>query len=233
MAGSMTFKYLIGYFVLSVLIFSSCRRADGLPETLEAHYLKYRVHYLEEQAGAVPTSILPDHMDTYFTRRFILTRIEGFLNQFSLVQIADLRQRKVTTLLNFFGNKVYYSGEDGELPAGIIEPETLSWKFTGDTTTIAGLKSERIEVDTGEEKFDIYCTRDFSTRKPNIITPYHTIDHALSDFKIQLSLLKMHLTCLEYTRKTIGSEIFTIPEEYSPVSRQVMEEIINSLFTKE
>jgi len=230
---NVSLKYLTGFLFLSALLASSCRRSVELPETIEAHYLKYQVNYLEERAGVIPTRILPEQMDAYYTRYYILTRIEGFFNQFSLIQIADLRHRKVTTLLNFFGNKVYYSGKNGELPAGIVEPERLTCRYTGDTTTIAGLNSERIEVDTGDEKFDIYCTRDFNTRRPNITTPYHSIDHVLSDFRIQLSLLKMHLSCLEYRIKTVESEIFTIPEDYRPVSRQTMEKIINSLFTKE
>ena len=79
----------------------------------------------------------------------------------------------------------------------------------------------------------MYYTRDFTVRKPNLSTPYSSIDHPLSDFRIQLSYLKMHLTCTEYETRTVESDIFRIPEDYKPVSRPVMEEIINSLFTKE
>jgi hypothetical protein len=232
-AFSVYVKYPIGMLLFTLLWCHSCRRPVILPETIEAHYLKYQVNYMEERAGTIPTTILPEQMDTYYTRYYVLTRIEGFFSQFSLIQIADLRQKKVTTLLNFFGNKVYYAGSEGELPAGIVEPEKLKCRYTGDMTSIAGLRSERIEVDTGAEKYDIYCTRDFSTKRPNIATPYRCVDHALSDFRIQLSLLKMHLTCREHMTKTIESEAFTIPEDYRPVSRQAMESIINSMFTKE
>jgi len=226
-------KYLFICLVLTALLFNGCRRNIELPETIEAHYLKYQVEYLEEKAGDIPTRILPAHMDTYYTRYYILTRIEGFFNQFSLTQIADLRRKKVTTLLNFFGNKVYYAGENGELPAGISMPDQLNCRFTGETSVIGGLNSERVEVNTGEERFSIYCTRDFSVRRPNITTPYQTIDHPLSDFRIELSVLKMHLTCEEFETRIIKSEIFTIPEDYRSVSRESMDEIINSLFTKE
>ena len=51
--------------------------------------------------------------------------------------------------------------------------------------------------------------------------------------RIQLSLLKMHLTCAEYVTKSIESEIFTIPDDYRRVSLGTMEQIINSLFTKD
>ncbi|RPI43268.1 MAG: hypothetical protein EHM46_04245 [Bacteroidetes bacterium] len=200
---------------------------------MEARYLKYRVTYLESRAGDVPTRILPDVMDSYYTESFVLTRIHGFFEQFSLVQIADLRRRKVTTLLNFFGTKVCYTGRSGELPPGVFEPGKLEVEYTGETRVIGGLNSERICVDTGTEQFSMYITRDFDIRRPNITTPYHFIDYPLSDFRIQLSLLKMHLTCEESEITTVESSIFSVPEEYREVSREAMEHIINSLFTKD
>ena len=163
----------------------------------------------------------------------IINKIEGFFNQFSLIQIADLRHKKVTTLLNFFGNKVYHVGRHGELPAAIFKPDQMSCIFTGETEVIGGLRSEKVEVDTGEEQYNIYYTKDFTVRHPNISTPYRSIDFPLTEFRIQLSHLKMHLSCAEFETKTIESEIFTIPEDYRSVSRNAMEEIINSLFTKE
>ena len=225
-------RYIISILFLALWT-NGCRRSIELPETIDAEFLRYDVSYLEELAGDIPTRILPSHMDTYYTRHFILTRIEGFFSQFSLTQIANLRRKEVTTLLNFFGNKVYYSGKNGELPAGIIPLNALEVRPTGDYKTIAGLESERIEVETETETFDIYCTRDITVRRPNITTPYHSVDFVLSDFRIQLSLLKMHLTCITHETKTIDSEIFLIPEDYKPVSRKSMEQIINSLFTKD
>jgi hypothetical protein len=215
------------------LLLISCRRNVTLPETVEAHYLKYDIHYLEDRAGDIPTRILPGHMDAYYTKYYVLSRIEGFFNQFSLIQIADLRHRQVSTLLNFFGNKVYCVGRPGELPAAIRGTDKIQSKYTGETKIIGGLNSERVEVNTGEEEYSIYVTHDFSIRRPNITTPYYSINQPLSQFKVQLSVLKMLLSCSEFEQKFIESEIFTIPEEYRPVTRENMEEIINSLFTKE
>ncbi len=229
----MPLKHLSFFFLLSVLLLASCRRTVKLPETVDAHYIKYQIDYLEDKAGDIPTRILPGHMDTYYTKHYAFSRIEGFFNQFSLVQIADLRRKKVTTLLNFFGNKVYHVGGNGELPASMIAPDHLDFRFTGETKVIGGLHSVRVEVDTGKEQFSIYYTKDFTVRRPNTTTPYRNIDYPLSEFRVQLSVLKMLLTCTEYESKTIESEIFTIPEDYKPVSRKAMEEIINSLFTKD
>ena len=104
---------------------------------------------------------------------------------------------------------------------------------TGEKSVIGGLNSEQVQIDTGDESYNMYYTRDFSVRRPNLSTPYRTINYPLSDFRIQLSYLKMHLTCTEYDSRIIESEMFTVPDEYRLVTRPVMEEIINSLFTKE
>jgi len=184
-------------------------------------------------AGDIPTRILPAKMDSWYTDYFVATKIEGFFRQFSLIQIADLRNKRVSTLLNLFGTKVYHQGEKGELPAGIIAPLELNIHSTGEQLVIGGLNSEQLKIDTESDTFNMYFTRDFSVRRPNLSTPYGSIEHPLSDFRIQLSYLKMQLTCAEYESRIIESEIFMIPEDYKPVTRPVMEEIINNMFTKE
>ncbi len=229
----MSRRLFIPFLILVSLLFYSCRRNVKLPETMEAHYMKYHISYLENMAGDIPTRILPVRMDSWYTDYFVVTRINGFFNQFSLIQIADLRNKRVSTLLNLFGNKVYTRGERGELPAGIIAPLEMHIQNTGEQSVIGGLNSEQVQIDTGGESYNMYYTRDFSVRRPNLSTPYRTINYPLSDFRIQLSYLKMHLTCTEYDSRIIESEMFTIPDEYRLVTRPVMEEIINSLFTKE
>jgi hypothetical protein len=216
-----------------VLILSGCSKSAELPDSLTAHHIKYKIEYLDDRAGDIPTKILPGQMDAYYTDYFVLSRIEGFLEQFTLTQIADLKRERVTTMLRFFDSRFYYEGKNGELPVAIIEPDKMDCTLTGETTLIGGLHSERVEVDTGEEQYNIYLTKDFEVRRPNITTPYRCIDYPLSEFRVQLSLLKMHLSCKEFETKTIDSNLFEVPPEYRLVSKQDMEHIINSLFTKD
>jgi len=200
---------------------------------MEAHYIQYDITYLKSMAGDIPTRMLPSRMDSWYTNYFVITRIEGFFNQFSLMEIANLRSRQVTTLLHIFGNRLYCEAEKGELPAGIVAPVNMSYRPTGESSMIGGLHSEQVEVDTGDEKFNIYFTRDFSVRRPNLSTPYIEISHPLSDFRVELSYLEMQLKCAKYETRTIETDIFKVPDEYREVSRLEMEKIINSLFTKE
>lgn len=226
-------KLPIIFLSLSLLLSNSCRRDPNRPEMVDAHYILYQIEYLEDTAGDIPTRILPSTMQSWYTEDFVITKIEGFFKQFSLIQQADLKHRRVTTLLNVFGNKLYYRSGQGEHPASVVVPGNLSFRNTQESKVIGGLQSNRVEVDTGEEQFSIYYTEDFSVRRPNLSTPYREIDKPLSAFPIQLSYLKMNLSCQLYEERTVESKIFSIPDEYREVSRPVMEGFINSLFTKD
>ena len=97
-------RFLLPYLFLLTVITAACHRNASAPETIEAYYLQYDIKYLEDMAGDIPTRILPRTMDAFYSKPYVYTRIEGFFNQFTLVQIADLKENKVTTLLDFFGN---------------------------------------------------------------------------------------------------------------------------------
>jgi hypothetical protein len=226
-------KYPLLYVFFLLLIVSGCRHNVPTPEKTDCYYLQYEIKYLEDMAGDIPTSILPRKMDAYYSKHYVYTRIDGFFNQFTLVQIADLKRNQVSTLLDFFGTHVSYTGNKGQLPAAVMELEGLEVRFTKDTATLGGFLSERIEVETTDSQYDIYYSPEIKVRHPNISTPYTMVKYPLTSFRIQLSHLKMDLTCKKSEFKSVDYEMFSIPEEYKEVNRAAMEEIINNLFTKD
>jgi hypothetical protein len=225
-------KYVLLLLMILLTPFA-CRRDGTKYGLIEAEHIKYRVNYIDHMAGDIPTILLPDVMEAYYTKRYIRTRIHGYFGQFSLVQIANLRQKTVTTMLNFFGTKVVHYGKKGEVPAGIAALENPSVEITPDTVTICGMLSTRGIVHTESNAYDIYFIEEIDIKSPNITTPYYFIEHVLADFRVQLSILRMHLVMFEHDVKEIDPIEFTVPDEYVPVSRESMESIINSLFTKE
>lgn len=225
--------YFLVLVTVPLLLNPSCKRTGSVPEQLEADYIEYQVNYLESMAGDIPTKMLPDIMKSYYSKRYIMTSINGFFGQFSLVQVADLRKNTVTTMLNFFGNKVYYTGEKGEIPAGIAGLENPRVSLTNDTVQICGMVSKKAIIETDDEQFEVYFTEEIDIESPNITTPYRFIEHVLSDFRVQLSILKMQLVMHHHEKTTVGSDIFAVPDDYEQVSKETMEAIINSLFTKD
>jgi hypothetical protein len=226
-----TRKSLIPLMGVLLLLAGACKRE--LPESLEATHVRYQINYLEKMAGDVPTNLLPRYMDAYYTSEYVYTEIAGFFSQFRLVYVADLRKRKVNSILTFFGNKVYSLGHAGHLPAGVVPIAGLELGATNDTMTIGGLLSEKILAETGGEQYPIWFTREFNIRRANISTPYRSVDYPLTDFRVQLSKLKMHATCMSSESSTLATSLLDPPEGYKEVEHEAMEEIINSLFTKE
>lgn len=208
-----------------VLVFTACKRKSTESETVDVDHISYKVMYLEKMAGDIPTNVLPGVMDAYYSDRYVMTKIDGFFGQFSLVQVADMKKHTVTSMLNFFGNKIYYIGEKGEIPVSIYPLEDPEIEFTEDTLTISGLTSHRVIIHLPDHAYDIYYTKDFNIESPNITTPYSFIDHVLSDFRVQLSYLKMRLIIDEHTEESLDPLVFEIPQEYESVSRDTMEEI--------
>lgn len=219
--------------LILLLIFHGCNKSKDTGSTEEADFIKYKVVYLENMAGDIPTRMLPNEMEAYYSKRFILTRIQGFFGQFSLTQVANLKQNSVTTMLNFFGNKVYYVGKKGEIPAGIVKLNDPEVRMTDDTIRICGMLAYKAEIQEDNMKYNVYYTKDIDIKSPNITTPYNFIDYVLSDFRVQLSILKMRLIMSQHETTQVNSTLFEIPQEYEQVSRETMESIINSLFTKE
>lgn len=188
---------------------------------------------MEHMAGDIPTKVLPGVMDAYYTKKYVMTSIKGFFGQFSLVQVANLRQNNVVTMMNFLGTKVYYVGKKGAIPAGIAELNDPKVEYTDDTMSICGMICKKAIVETTDSKYNIFYTDALDIKSPNITTPYNFIDDVLSDFRVQLSFLKMQLIMDAHESTTVESSIFDIPEDYTQVSKQSMESFINSLFTKE
>ena len=231
MKNASVFKIVLS--LLLVMIITSCKRDKDASKTSEVDYIKYEVVYLEKMAGDIPTNVLPGEMQAYYDKNHVLTRIDGFFGQFSLVQVADLKRNTVVSMLNFLGNKIYYTGKKGEIPAGIHALDHPDIQYTKDTMTISGLLSYRAHVQLSDEKYDIFYTKEISIDRPNVTTPYSTIDHVLCDFRVQLSYLKMRLIIKDHQKENIDPSIFEIPEDYKQVSKEDMEGIINSLFTKD
>lgn len=225
-------KY-ISIIALLIIGLNSCKRAGEGKADIDADIINYEIVYMENMAGDIPTSVLPKTMEAIYTRKYIKTSIKGFFGQFSLTQIANLRKNTVVTLLNFLGHKVYYVGEKGEIPVGIVTLKNPEVEYHKDTLNVCGMQAKRATVTTEKEKYDIYYIEEINIKDPNITTPYYFIDFVLSDFRVQLSMLKMRLIMEEHTTEKISFSEFDIPGDYKEVSHDSMESIINNLFTKE
>jgi hypothetical protein len=220
-------KYLFLIIVLSTISCNSFKKIKDI----DAKIIKYRVEYLDEKAGNIPTRFLPSKMTLIFADHFAINSIEGFMGQFSLTYIANRKKKTVTTLLKIFDQKFYYIGKEGELPCG-IDPMTGSSIVEGSSQAeIAGLTGkEKILKQKGQPDINIYTTDEIKVKNPNNTTSYKDVDEVLLVFYSKLSIMKMMFFAEEYAENVVSSKILEIPEGYKALSRAGMEKTIEELF---
>lgn len=198
---------------------------------VNAKVIEYRITYLDNKAGNIPTNILPRRMTLIFAENFALNRIDGFLGQFSIIYVANLKKKSVDTHLKLFDKKYYYSGKPGELPCGIDPMEDIQIIKTERTKEIAGFNANEIIVRTNDnDEILLYSAAVNNIKNPNITTPYRDIDEVLLEFFTRLSVLDMKLTAVRLYHKEIEWALFSVNEDYIQIPKDEMENAINELF---
>ena len=220
-------KYLLFVFFILTISCDTSKKSKNI----DAKIIKYRVEYVNEKAGSIPTKILPSQMTLIFANQYALNSIEGFFGQFSLVYIANRKKKTVTTLLKIFDKKFFYIGQEGELPCSIDPMSGHSISEGTANIEIAGFKaSEKILHRIDKNDISIFTTDEIKVKNPNNTTPYKNVDEVLLVFYTKLSVMGMMLIADEYKEEVISNKIFQIPDGYKEISRANMENTINELF---
>jgi hypothetical protein len=225
-------KYLSFWCLLiPVFIFAGCK-SSTIPEgDVPATVIEYKVTYLAEKAGKIPTKMLPGKMTVIFAGHYALNKIEGFFGQFSLIYVGNLKNESVVTMLKLFDKKFVYYGKKGELPCGLNDPGKLEIKETGLTNEMHGLMCKQLQIISSIDSVSYaMCTDEIKVRNPNITTPYKEINEVLLEFNTQLSLLDMKLSATSLEEKTVSWDLFRVSGDYKEKSREFMENTINELF---
>ncbi len=213
-----------------VIIVCSCHRQKKF-KIVKADVIEYRIEYLDDKAGSVPTQILPDHMSVIFAPPYAINRIQGFFGQFSLSYVANLRRKTVITLLKLFDRKYYYEGRPGDLPCGIDPMEGMVLSAADGEKVIAGYRCREYILNLpGEKDISVYSTDEIRIKSPNITTPYHDLENVLLQFYTRLSVMDMLLVADTCKTENISEELFSIPDGYVQVSKAKMENILAELF---
>lgn len=217
--------------LLAIMFLNSCR--FPVRKESDGKIIKYRVEYLQEKAGAIPTSILPRTMTVTFAPPYAMNNIEGFFGQFSLSYIAHLRKGTVTTVLKLFDKRFYYKGKPGEIPCGLDPMEGMQIRTGEGTKVIAGFDcNEYLIAIPGKDEFSIYSTNDIPVDNANATTPYRIHEGVLLEFRTRLAIMDMQLTAQEYREEKVLNSMFVVPENYSEIDRESMETYIRELFAE-
>ncbi len=219
------------YLLIPVFIITACKSNTIPTGDVSATVIEYKVTYLSEKAGNIPTKMLPGKMTVIFAEHFALNKIEGFFGQFSLVYIGNLKNKSVVTMMKLFDKKYVSYGKNGEMPCGFSELQNLVITETGNTKDLLGFRCKELLISSNSDSaFYALCTDGIDVKNPNVTTPFKEIDEVLLDFRTHLSLLDMRLTATSIEKKTISWDVFRVTEGYKERPREFVENTIEELF---
>jgi hypothetical protein len=212
-----------------VLIFTACQNERDLNKIYEG-IIEYDIAYSSDSSD-LPMQFLPRKMILLFNKNYASYKIEDMMGVFSITNTTDMLRHTHVSTVKFFNNKYRYDGKKEETPVFFNPESVFQIKDTQDTTIMAGVPCLRSWItDTREKRtFQVAYSDEFSIKHPNFNTPYKNIRGILMKFEIDLGRMRLELTAHRVIPGRINSKMFLDTNEYRPITRDKMQEIIASM----
>ena len=226
--SNLIFRFWIGTCCMVILFGCSSR---GVKDKLDQGIITFDIDYINNSGKNFPIQLLPKTIEMKFNPNYASYTIEDRVGLFSISNILNLKSHKNLTLIKVFDKKYVYKGQKDETPIFFKNSNPYDIKFLTDTCRVAGVLCKKASFTDKEslKTYDIFYTSNIQIRDPNANTPYVKIKGLLLQFGIQMKNLDMKLTAKKIDSKEIKDQEFIVPDSYKVISKNHMEEIINTL----
>lgn len=216
---------------LIFLVFLAGCSSSPINPKMNQGIITFDIAYTNNSGKSFPLQLLPKTIEMKFNRNYASYTIEDRVGLFSISNIINLSSHRNLTLIKVFDKKYIYKGTSSEVPLFFRSSDAYDVKFMPDTERIAGVLCWKANVTDKAllKSYDILYTSSIKIDELNANTPYVKIKGLMLQFGIQMKNLDMKLTAKKINQKEIDDQEFTIPEGYKYISKNQMEEIINSL----
>jgi hypothetical protein len=220
------------FVVILVASFSSCKRANDSANVINEGYIEYGITYLEDTLDNFMLKFLPNKMVVKFKDHHTINKIQGLSGVVSFTQIQDLQEESGVTLVHLLNKRYIYTEPQGA-PSLFYDPlPDIEIIPTGNTKEICGIICAEARVKTSDPTFTdfpIYYTERLQIPNVNTHTPFVEVEGVLLEFQIKLYDVQMKFTANAINETKIPKSEFQIPQEYKPINRETMEEIMSLL----
>lgn len=215
-------------FPLCFLVFLACETKDA---PITSGKINYAITYPIEIKDKWLERLVPKSMDLYFNERYIKSEL-GFGLGVKIAYLSDIEELKVFEQLKFLQNKTFSVRQEKDVQDLIhqIPPHEVS--FTNDTQTIVGFLCYKAIVNvvgSDSYSFDCWYTKDIQIKTPNWCTPFKEIDGVLIHYQIKRFNILMEITAQKIETLPEDLDVFSIPENYTEVSIEKMQETFDEL----
>lgn len=221
-----------GFVSIILIIFTLSCDNLGFSGKLSEGTVEYDIVYLQDEKDNPLISLLPTTMSFKFKDDLSIQKIEGWMGIFQMAGIADRGNNKRDAILKIMNEKYYYETTMDGPPFGFDEMPDFKLKDSDSTKTIAGYLCKRKDVfvgDSAKAAFSIYYTDQIELENPNCNNPFKMVDGVLLEFQMSFQKIPMKLTAKKVTKEEIPDDEFNIPEGFSKVPMEKMQETISNL----
>ena len=226
-----TFRFFSFVFII-LLIFNLSCNVSSFSGKLDEGTIEYDIVYLQDEKDNPLISLLPVVMTLKFKNNLSIQKIEGWMGIFQMAGIADRDNNKRDAILKIMNEKYYYETTMDGPPFGFDEMPGIRVEPSDSTKMIAGYlcKCSNVFVgDSAKPVFSIYHTDQIQLENPNCNNPFSMIDGVLLEFQMSFQKIPMLLTARKVIKEEVSDDEFKVPEGFSKVSKEKMQETISNL----
>lgn len=225
-------RYLFIILFFAAIFFSACK-LKILPEYIEEGIIEYEITYFESEDENPIIGLLPNKMEIKFKENKSLLNVVGWLGIFSSVYISDTYEGYNYTMMKIMDKKYSYKGLITENIPGYKNPENYEVEFLVMRKIIKGYPCKKALITMPGHDFNPLTIHYYDQIKlsnhllSNIYS--NKIPGFLFEFPIEINGISMQLKVKKITPCEIPDSDFYIPEDYQRVSKEKMQEIIESI----
>jgi len=192
----------------------------------------YDITYEESEDSNPIIGLLPTSIEVKVKNHKSASKAVGWMGVFSTIYIIDSHNNTNTTLLQFMEKKYYYQSPMSEIIPGLKTMKNAKVKFVPFEKRILGYwckKALIIPVKSSEKPVSVYYTPNFNIESSIIGKIYpEKINGFLFEFPLEMNGIKMRMKIKQIIPCSVSDEDFIIPDEFEKVSKEKMQEIIDS-----
>ncbi|MCQ2973546.1 MAG: DUF4412 domain-containing protein [Bacteroidales bacterium] len=227
-------NFLVIIISVSILLLNcNCNTIDNFSKIKEGKII-YSIEYPKEEEQSSLVTLLPETMELKFKEDNTVINIKGFFAIFSLIYVSNHETHTNYSLLKIMNQKKMYKADTVDAPFGYEKMKDIEIEYTNDTLTICGFLCKKALAHSKTSKdnvYELYYTNEIGIKNPNTNNPFKQLNGVLLGFQVRLCGIRMNMKAIEISPEPVEDSAFNIPEGYDNLSREELEDFINS-FTK-
>lgn len=222
----------IVFLIIIICLFNSCIKNKTAQDFTEG-IIEYDIHYYENADNNPLIELLPTTLELRVKNHLSSSKVEGWMGIFKSVYITNSKKGTNSTLLKILNKKYSYVASQNEPIPGYKNNENIKIEFLKGGKKILGFRCKKAVVTIPNHEFNpivVYYTNEFNISNAFLSNLFfNKIPGFLFEFPLEMNGIQMQLKIKSIIPCSIDDNEFEIPDEFEKVTREKMQEIIDSL----